>query len=82
MQHGRWALAVSKPNFWKSGNEAMGKRRRGRPRQRWEDQLNSFSKCYGYEFWMDFAMDYANEWDKFLQEFQDYFLNDSWNYFE
>eukprot|EP00973_Karenia_brevis_P036854 5078036-Karenia_brevis.AAC.1 len=58
MHEDRWAKRMANFNprhIQQDGQYTISKRSRGRPRRKWEDDLNSFAMAYGYENWMDFA---------------------------
>ena len=59
MHFSRWARIILMTNYF----EMNGRRKRGRPRTRWEDDLNWFAISYGWNSWLDFAICDKGTWE-------------------
>ena len=79
MYESRWANAISKfdpSSCIQDGEIEVIKRKRGRPRIRWEDDLNSFAHFHGFNDWKYFGHHFCGVWHNFIADFVNYVLND------
>ena len=52
------------------------RRSKGRPRLRWEDDINSFCRHQGFSDWNHVAQHHRNQWHDFTRNYVDYCLNE------
>ena len=74
MHSSRWARIISMTNYF----EMHGKRKSGRLRMRWKDQLNYFAISYGFSSWLNFAIKNLHLWTSQCHHFVDFVLSDWW----
>ena len=72
MDDSRWAHIISNTKFFID----HGMRKPGRPRMRWEDQLNHFAMSYGMSSWLNFATSDPHLWNSQCHHFVNFVLSD------
>ena len=58
----------------------INNRKRGRPRLKWEDDLNAFARYYGYMTWLDFGQTFKYEWEYMAKDFINFTLHHEMEY--
>ena len=56
------------------------KRKRGRPRLKWEDDLNAFARYHGYMTWLDFGEIFKYNWEYMAKNFINFTLHHEMKY--
>ena len=77
MHDSRWAKKISyfsPGQIQQDGQMHENKRNRGRPRVRWEDDLNNFAKYHGYGDWLAMGDVCINNWLSMTQQFVNFTL--------
>ena len=77
MNDDRWAKQMAS---YSPVQNSQCKRKRGRPRLKWEDDLNAFARYNGYMTWLDFGQTFKYEWEYMAKDFINFTLHHEMEY--